>query len=63
MKGFLNVTSTAKMESHLPSLNHKAKIVTKCHVKDNLLNYIVILDGDILHDLGIIFNCKNKTIT
>ena len=30
---------------------------------NNLLNYNLILDRDTLHELGIIFNFKNKTIT
>ena len=39
------------------------KIYTKCHLTDNLLYYYLILRRDVLHELGIIFNFENKTIT
>ena len=47
----------------LPELHHSAKIHAKCHLTDKLLYYNLILDRDILHELGIIFNFENKPIT
>ena len=32
-------------------------------MKDKLLNYNVHLGEDILHELGIVFNSENKTVT
>ena len=46
-----------------PELNHSAEIYAKHHLTDKLLNYNLILGRDILHELGIIFNFKSKTIT
>ena len=38
-------------------------IHVKCHLTNKLLNHNLIVCGDILHKLGIIFNFENKTIT
>ena len=47
----------------LPESNHSAKIYAKYHLTDKLLNHDLILGKDIRHELGIIFNIKNKIIT
>ena len=44
-------------------MNHSAKIFAKCHLTGKLLNYNLILGRDILHELGMIFNFDDKTIT
>jgi len=63
MAGTFNTTSVTEIMLKLPELNHSAEIYAKCHLTDNLLNYDLILGRDILHELGIIFNFENKTIT
>ena len=47
----------------LLELNHKAEIYAKCHLTNKSLNDNLILGRDILHELCVIFNFKNKTIT
>ena len=47
----------------LQELNYSTDIYAKCHLTDKLLNYDLILNGDILHKQKIIFNFENKTIT
>ena len=46
----------------LKELNHTADNYVKCHFTDKLLNYDLIRGRDILHELVIIFNFKNKNI-
>ena len=38
------------------------EIVALCHLTDKLLDYNFILGRDILHEIGLIFNFKSKTI-
>ena len=47
----------------LPELNHSAEIYAKCHLIGKSLHHDLILGWDILHELAIIFNFNNKTIT
>ena len=61
--GTINTTSVTEIMLKLPEINHSAKIYAKCYFTDKLLNINLILDRDILHKLGIIFNFQNKTIT
>ena len=63
MAGTFTTTFVTEIILKLPELNLSAKIYAKCHLKDKLLYYDLILGRDILHELGIIFNLKNKTIT
>ena len=63
MAGTFNTTFVTEIILKLSELNHSAEIYAKCHLTDKLLNYDLILGRDILHELGIIFNFKNKTIT
>ena len=63
MAGTFNTTFVTEMILKLPGLSHSAEIYAKCHLTDKLLNYDLILGRDILHELGIIFNFQNKTIT
>ena len=63
MAGTFNTSFVTEMILKLPELNHSAEIYAKCHLTDKLLNYDLILGRDILHELGIIFNFENKTIT
>ena len=58
-----NTTFATEIILKLPDLNHSVEIYTKRHLTDKLLNYDFILGRDMLHELGIIFNFKNKTIT
>ena len=63
MIGTFNSTFVTEIILKLLELNQSAKIHTKCHLTDNLLNYNLILGRDILHEQGIIYNFKNQTIT
>ena len=45
-----------------PGFNLPAEIYAKCHLTDKLLNCNFILGRDILHELGLIFYFKTKTI-
>ena len=63
MVGTFNETSTIELKLKLLALNHTADIITKLHLTDNLLKYDLVLDTDVLHEVGIIFNFKNMTIT
>ena len=63
MVATFNTSFVREMILKLSELIHTAKINTKCHLTDKLLNYNLILGRDILHELGIIFNIKNKIIT
>ena len=63
MKGTFNTTYTTELTFKLLELNPHAEIYVKCHLTDKLLNYNLILGRDILHELAIMFNFKNKTIT
>ena len=51
------------LDLKLMELNCTSEIYAKYHSTDNLLNYDLILDRDILHKLGIVFNFKNNTVT
>ena len=46
----------------IPELNHSADIYAKYHLTCKLLNYNLILDADMLHELVIILNFENKTM-
>ena len=61
--GTFNTTFVTKIILKLPELNHSAELNAKCHLSYNLLNYDLILDRDILHELGVIFIFLNKTIS
>ena len=63
MAGTFNATFVTEIILKLPQLNHSGEIYAKCHLTDKLLNYNIILDRDILHKQGIIFNFENKTFT
>ena len=63
MVGTFNTTFVIEIMLKLPGLNHSAEIYAQCHLTEKLLNYDLILDSDILHELGIIFNFQNKTVT
>ena len=63
MAGTFNTTFVTEMKLKFPELHHSAKIYAKCHFINKLLNYDLFLGRDILHELGIIFNFENKTIT
>ena len=59
MAGTFNTTFVT--ETILKQLNHCKEIYVNCHLTDKLLNYKLSLGRDILHELGIIINFKNKT--
>ena len=61
--GTFNTTFVTEIILKLPKLNHSAEINMKCNLTDKLLNYDLILGRDIKHELVIIFNIKNKTVT
>ena len=61
--GTFNTTFVKEIILKLPELNHSAVIYSKCHLTDKLLNYDLILGRDIIHEIGIICNIENKTIT
>ena len=63
MAGTFNTTFVTEIILKLMKLDNAAEIYVKCHLTDKLLNYDLILDRDILHKQGIIFNFENKTIT
>ena len=62
MAGTFNTSFVTEIILKLPELNHSAEIYTKCRLTNKLLNYDLIFGREILHELGIIFNFKNKTI-
>ena len=63
MAGTFNTTFVTKTILKLPELNHSTEIYTKCHLTNELIKYNLILGRHILHELGIIFNFRHKTIT
>ena len=63
MAGTFNTTLETKIMLKLLKLNHSAETYAKYHLTNKSLNYDLILVSDILHELGIIFNFENKTIT
>ena len=63
MAGTFKTTFVTKIILKLPELNHSAVFYAKCYLINKLLNYDLIQDKNILHELGIIFNFKNKIIT
>ena len=63
MAGTFNTTFITELILKLSILNHSAEIYEKCHLTNKLLNYNLILGRNILHELRIIFNFKNKTTT
>ena len=63
MVGTFNTTYVTDIILKLPELTHSAEIYAKCNLTNKLLNDDLILDMDILRELGIIFNFENKTIT
>ena len=58
-----NTSYVSNLNLKLLELYHTAEIYAKCHLTKELLNYDLILGRDILHELGIIFNFENKTVT
>ena len=58
LAGTFNITFVTEIILKLLKMNHSAKIYAKYLLMDKLLNYNTILDRDILHKLGIIFNFK-----
>ena len=58
-----NTTSTMVLELKLLDLSHTTAIVVICHLTDKLLNNDLILLKEKLHDLGIVLNFDNTTIT
>ena len=52
-----------ELELKLPELSHTTAIVVICHLTDKLLNNDLILLKEKLHDLGIVLNFDNTTIT
>ena len=56
-------TSVTELILNFPDLNHIPKIYAKCHLNNKLLHYILVPGKYALHELGIIFNFENKTIT
>ena len=63
MAGMFNTNFVIEIILKLLKLNHCMEIYAKCHLTYKLLNYDSILGRDRLHELGIIFNFENKTIT
>ena len=63
MVGTFNTTFVTEIILKILELNRSVEIYTKCHLTNKLLHYNLILGRDILHELGIIFNFQNKTIT
>ena len=63
MAGSFNTSFITEKILKLPELNHTVEIYAKCHLKDKLFNFDSILGRDILQELEIIFNYKNRTIT
>ena len=63
MAGTFNTTFITEIILKLLELNDSAEIYAKCHLTNKFLNYDLILGRGILHELGIIFNFENKTIT
>ena len=63
MAGTFNTTFVIEIILKLPESNQSAEIYTKCHLTNKLFNYDLIIGRDILHELGIIINFQNKTIT
>ena len=56
MAGTFNTTFVTEIIFILPEWNHSMEFYVQCNLTNKLLN------GDILHGLGIVFNFKNKTI-
>ena len=63
MAGMFNTSFVTEIILKLAELNHSAEIYAKFHLRNKLLNYNLILGRDILQELRIICNFKNKTIT
>ena len=61
--GIFNTTFVTEIILKFEELNRSAEIYAKCNLSDILLNYDLILSRDIPHELGIIVNFDNKTIT
>ena len=60
MSQTFNTTFVSDLKLKLSELNHTAEIHTKYHLTDQLLHYTLILDRDILHELGIVLILKIK---
>ena len=63
MAGTFNTTLVMELKLKLAEFNHSLEIYTKYHLTNKISNYNLILGRDILHELGIMFNFENKTIT
>ena len=63
MAGIFNTTFATKIILKLPIFDYSAKIYATCHLTDKLLNHDLILGRDMLHEISIIFNFENRTIT
>ena len=63
MAGTFNMSYLTDLDLKFPELSHTAEIYAKCCFTDTLLNYDLIVGRDILHELDIVFNFENKTVT
>ena len=63
MEGTLDTSYMTNLDLKLPELYHNAEIYAVCHLTDKLLHYDLIRERDILHELGIIFKFKYRTVT
>ena len=63
MAGTFNTTFMTELKLKIPEQNHMAKIIVKYHLKNNLLNYDIILGRYILHEIGIVFDLNSIMIT
>ena len=64
MAGTFNTTTfVTEIILKISEMIHSAEVYAKCHLINKLWNHNLILGRHILHNLGIIFNFKNKTIT
>ena len=63
MAGTFNTTFVTELKFTILKLNHIIEIDAKCHLTNTLLNYDLIIGRNIIYELGLLFNFKNKTIT
>ena len=62
MVGPINNTFVTWIKLNLHEFNYAAEIYSKHYLTNKLSNYNLILGRDLLHQLDIIFNFRNKTI-
>ena len=63
MAGTFNTSYVTNLNLRLLELNHTAEFNVNCKLTKELLYYDIILGRYILHELGIIYNFQNKTVT